>query len=57
VWKEIRLCECKGRWTKKIGRANQGKVEESLFYSKVGGYSKQKELQSDRRGSSFAGAK
>ena len=34
------LCECKGGWTKKIGRLSQGKVKESLFNDKVGGYSK-----------------
>jgi len=35
------LCECKGAWAKKkIARANQGKLEKSLFYGKVGGSSK-----------------
>jgi hypothetical protein len=31
VWKEITkfVNQCKGGWTKKIGRPNQGKVEES----------------------------
>jgi hypothetical protein len=40
VERDHRLCESKGGWRKKFGRANQGKVEESLFYGKVGGCSK-----------------
>jgi hypothetical protein len=41
VWKEITkfVNQCKGGWTKKIGRPIQGKVEESLFYGKGGGCS------------------
>jgi hypothetical protein len=40
VERDDRLCECKDGWAKKIGRPNQVKVEESLFYGNGGGCSK-----------------
>jgi phosphoserine phosphatase len=40
VWKEMTDSECKDGRAKKIGRPNQVKVEESLFYGNSGGCSK-----------------